>query len=245
MAKTTQELELLVTSKMGDVQSEIDKLIARIDKLDDLQSKTADSGTIGFKKMASAVEASGREVGRLDSQIEKLDKSNTALVDSQSKATSGGIAGFGKMAAAIGAGTLAMQGLTAAFTEFLSHETALADFSALTGVTGSALDNIGKKAEELSEKFGTSAVSNIEAMKGVLSRLGPDVAKTPEALASMTDSINTLAKASGLDATASMDALTTAVLQFNVSLDDPVAASRTMSEMMNVMAAGAKEGAVS
>lgn len=197
MDKSRQELELRITAQTEGIQSDLNALIGKVDKLD----------------------------------------------RSMEKATSGGMAGFAKMGAAIGVGTLAMQGLTNAFTDFLSNESALADFSALTGVTGAALDNIGNKAEELSEKFGTSAVSNIEAMKGVLSRLGPDVAKTPEALGTMTEAVNTLAKASGLDATMSMDALTTAMLQFNVSLDDPIAASAEMTRMMNVMAAGAKEGA--
>ena len=103
MAKTTQELELLVTSKLEGVQKDLDDLMARMTKLTEKQEK-AKSGWDVFKKAA----------------------------------------------AYIGATTLAMQGLNYAFTEFLSHETALADFSALTGVTGAALDNIGKKAEVLS-----------------------------------------------------------------------------------------------
>jgi TP901 family phage tail tape measure protein len=69
------------------------------------------------------------------------------------------------------------------------------------------------------------------------------VAKTPEALNSIADSINVLAKAGGIDATTAMDALTTAMLQMGVDMANPTEAARVAAEMINVMAAGAKEGA--
>lgn len=125
----------------------------------------------------------------------------------------------------------------------LAKETALADFSAITGVTGDELAEFGDIATELSNQFGTSTVDNIESFKGILSRLGPDIAKSSEAVRLMGENVNILSKASGLDATASMDALTTAMLQFGVDLSDPIAAAEEMTAMMNVMAAGAKEGA--
>ena len=54
---------------------------------------------------------------------------------------------------------------------------------------------------------------------------------------------NTLAKTMGGDVVGATDALTTSMLQFKVNLDDPIAAAGEMERMMNVMAAGAKEGA--
>jgi TP901 family phage tail tape measure protein len=125
----------------------------------------------------------------------------------------------------------------------IDYESTLAGFSMITGVTGKNLEDFGNKARALSKDFGGSAISQIETFKGVLSRLGPDIAKSPEALDNMARSINTLAKASGLDATASMDALTTATLQFGVDLSNPIQAADTMKKMMNTMAAGALEGA--
>ena len=126
---------------------------------------------------------------------------------------------------------------------FIKYEATLADFSALTGVSGEALDMFGAKAKELAATFGGSASGQIEAFKGILSRLGPDIAKSPEALEKMSLAVNTLSKASGLDTTSSMQALTTSVLQFDVSLDNPISAANEMTRMMNVLAAGAKEGA--
>lgn len=126
---------------------------------------------------------------------------------------------------------------------YIQFESGLADLSAITGVQGEALDAFGEKAKNLAEQFGGSAVQQLDAFKGVLSRLGPDIAKSPEALERMSIAINTMSKASGLDATSSMQALTTSMLQYNVSLDDPLKASDEMTKMMNVLAAGAKEGA--
>jgi TP901 family phage tail tape measure protein len=126
---------------------------------------------------------------------------------------------------------------------FIQFEKQLADLSAITGVSGAGLDDLGEKARSLALKFGGDASGQIEAFKGVLSRLGPDIAKSPEALERMAEAINTVSKASGLDATASMDALTTSMLQFGVDLSDPVKAAGEMEKMMNTLAAGAKYGA--
>ena len=144
---------------------------------------------------------------------------------------------------AIGAATGAMMLFGLAFDGAMSNQDQMLDLSANTGVTGAALDDLGNRAEKLSDKFGTTLKGNIESMKGVLSRLGPDIATDSAALGMMTEDINILAKASGLDATASMDALTTSVLQFGTDLSDPTRAAGTMTEMMNVMAAGAQQGA--
>ncbi|MFA6570993.1 MAG: phage tail tape measure protein [Bacteroidota bacterium] len=133
--------------------------------------------------------------------------------------------------------------LTDAVRIGVTFQKTLADMSAITGVTGKDLENFGNKAKDLSLKFGGSASEQIEVFKGILSRLGPDIAKSPEALNAMTEAVNTLSKASGMDATESMKSLTTAMLQYGVDLSDPVAASKEMAKMMNTMAAGAKEGA--
>jgi TP901 family phage tail tape measure protein len=137
----------------------------------------------------------------------------------------------------------ALDGVKDLFKEAFSMQDTLADFSALTGVVGEGLTDIGERAQGLASKFGTSAVQNVDAFKGILGRLGPDIAKNAEALQQMGDNVNTLAVAAGMDATASMDALTTSILQFGVSLDDPSNVASVMTDMMNTLAAGAKEGA--
>jgi len=119
----------------------------------------------------------------------------------------------------------------------------LKDLEALTGVSGDALDELGDKGRALAKVFGGDASAMLESYKGVLSNLGPDIAKNSDALDLMGRDIATLSKTMGNDAVGSMDALTTSMLQFGVDLSDPMKAAQEMTNMMNVMAAGAKEGA--
>ncbi len=154
--------------------------------------------------------------------------------------------GLNKLKGLIGASlgfAVITKGLSEVIEKGSQFEASLKDFSALTGVSGKALDNFGEKAKNLALQFGTSVTENIESFKGILSRFGPDLAKSPEALNNMAIAVNTLAKASGLTATESMDALTTAALQYGTDLSNPIQASKELTSMMNVMAAGAKEGA--
>ncbi|MEG1762638.1 MAG: phage tail tape measure protein, partial [Bacteroidales bacterium] len=81
-----------------------------------------------------------------------------------------------------------------------------------------------------------------EAYKLVLSQLSPEIAKVPSALSSMGTSISTLSKTMGGDVAGATEVLTTAMNQFQVSTDDPIAAASEMSRMMNVMAAAAQAG---
>lgn len=137
--------------------------------------------------------------------------------------------------------------VSAAFDSILqkgsSFQAGVAELSAITGASGEGLEKMASGARALAVEFGGSATGNLDAYKSILSKLGPDIAKTPAALESMARSVNVLSTATGDNAAASVDALTTAVLQFQVPLDDATAAAATMSDMMNVMAAGAKEGA--
>ena len=148
-----------------------------------------------------------------------------------------------KWIAGMGAAAMATSFASKELENMFGKETKLAEFSAITGVSGKALQEFGLRATELSNSFGTTAVENIESFKGVLSRLGPDFGKSSAAVKGMGENINVLAKASGLDAPTAMDSLTTSMLQFGVDLKDPMAATQEASRMMNVLAAGAKEGA--
>lgn len=119
----------------------------------------------------------------------------------------------------------------------------LADVEAITGVTGKALDELGDKARQSALDFGGQASDSLNTYKTILSRLGPDIAKSQTALAGMEENVRVLSKTMNNDASAAVDALTTSLLQYKVDLSDPIKAQKTMNEMMNVMAAGAKEGA--
>lgn len=123
------------------------------------------------------------------------------------------------------------------------YDAGLRDVSAITGITGAELDKLGEKARGLSKDFGEGATENLDTFKTILSRLGPQIGQSQEALGNMGKYANVLSKTMGGDVVGATDALTTSMLQFKVNLDDPIAASKEMERMMNAMAAGAKEGA--
>lgn len=134
------------------------------------------------------------------------------------------------------------QSMTAAIQPGIAFNSSLTDLSALTNVTGEKLKEIGNYARENAKVFGGSASDGVESFKLLLSQLSPEIAKVPEALDAMGKSVSILSKTMGNDTTAAAEVLSTAMNQYQVSLDDPLAASKKMAEMMNVMAAAAQAG---
>ena len=118
----------------------------------------------------------------------------------------------------------------------------MADLSAITGLTGQGLKDIEKAARDSAKTFGTDASQNVNSYKLILSQLSPEIAKSSEAMKMMGNNVNILSKTMGGDTVAATEVLTTAMNQYGVSTADPIAASKAMADMMNVMAAGAKEG---
>ena len=135
------------------------------------------------------------------------------------------------------------EGVTAAIDAGNNFEKALQSVSAVTGVTGQGLDDLGTRAQDLALQFGGSATTQLEAFQTVLSKFGPDLAKTPEALGTVAESVNVLGKAAGLDAKQSVDALSNAMLQFGVDASDPAKLAQESGRFINVLAASAKVGA--
>lgn len=136
----------------------------------------------------------------------------------------------------------AAQGWQALSESGVALDTSLTDLSALTGLVGDDLKRIEGYAREAAKTFGVDAAEAVESYKMVLGQLSPELAKSPEALKVMGDHIATLSKLMGGDATASAEALNTAMNQYGVDLSDPMEAAQKMGEMMNVMAAAAREG---
>lgn len=116
------------------------------------------------------------------------------------------------------------------------------DLSAVAGVTGDTLKEIEGYARQSAKTFGTDAAVAVEGYKLLLSQLTPELAKCPEALSAMGESIQVTSKLMGGDGVAAAQVLTTAMNQYGVSMDDPIAASKTMANMMNVMAAAGQAG---
>ncbi len=116
------------------------------------------------------------------------------------------------------------------------------DLSAVAGVTGEALNEIEGYARASAKAFGTDAGVAVEGYKLLLSQLTPELGKCPAALQAMGNSIQVTSKLMGGDGVAAAQVLTTAMNQYGVSLDDPIAASKIMADMMNTMAAAGQAG---
>lgn len=121
-------------------------------------------------------------------------------------------------------------------------ESQLAELEAIAGVTAEEYATLEKYARSSSKEFGISAAGAVNSYKLLLSQLSPELTKNSEALNNMGKNVATLSKMMNNDATAAAEVLTTAMNQYGVSLDDPMAASDRMWEMMNTMAAAAREG---
>lgn len=205
---------------------------------------SGDTGSKAYKDIVDETKKVSAELANIDKVAKDVDKTISGksflsgLKEQSVNATSIAIGVLSAKVVEFGA-TLIKDGVE----KGVQFEKGLKELQAITGVSGSTLELLGESAKAMALEFGTSATDNIESFKAVLSRLGPDIAKSPEALDSMARSINTLSKATGDDAVKSMDALTTALLQFGVNLDNPIEAAKAMEIAMNVMAAGAKVGA--
>lgn len=136
----------------------------------------------------------------------------------------------------------AANGLNAMSAPGLELTTQLADLSAIAGVAGQGLKEIEGYARESATTFGGDAAASVNSYKLILSQLNPEIAKAPKALKAMGDNVSILSKTMGGDTVAATEVLTTAMNQFQVSTQDPIKASKEMANMMNIMAAAAKEG---
>ncbi len=124
----------------------------------------------------------------------------------------------------------------------IALDTNMHDLSAVADVAGDDLKRIETFARQSAKAFGTDASVAVEGYKLLLSQLSPELGKYPDVLRAMGDCIQTTSKLMGGDGVAAAQVLTTAMNQYGVSLEDPVAASEEMARMMNVMAAAGQAG---
>ena len=150
------------------------------------------------------------------------------------------------IASEIGKTTLALTGLgagvagvTSALTDAvrtsMDFERSLSGLSALTGATGEDLEFIRRQAISLSSQSELSARDVVEAMK-LIGGQRPELLDAADGLAAVTKATITLAEASESPIEDSARALTGALGQFGKGAE-------YASTFVNVLAAGAKEGA--
>lgn len=145
-----------------------------------------------------------------------------------------------------GGAALTINALTNAFskglTSVLNYGAGLSRLSAITGVTGDALDDLKIKAEELTtiEVNGQQIVNTAQNIFEAFTLVGsarPELLKNAEALQEVTKQAIILAKASGDDLPTSVRAITSALAQFQLDAADS-------GEIINTLAAGSKVGKV-
>lgn len=120
--------------------------------------------------------------------------------------------------------------------------TSMYDLQAITGVAGEKLKEIEGYARQNAKIFGGDAAQSAESYKLILSQLSPEIAKVPKALKAMGKETSITSKLMAGDTVAATNVLTTAMNQYQVSLENPIEAAKEMAKMNNVMAASAKEG---
>jgi TP901 family phage tail tape measure protein len=149
---------------------------------------------------------------------------------------------------ALNAASTALQNLGAPFVngakEVYSFDHSLRELSAITGVTGKGLDQMGDFARDAAKEFGGKGADYLKTYGLMLSELSPKLADKPEALKEMGRYASLLGKTMGGDTTAATTALNAAMNQFGVDLSDPMKAADEMRKMMNQMGAAAQAGSV-
>lgn len=223
-------------------------------------------GSEAYKQLVSSIQATTAEANKLDDAVKQVDADTQKVgkggglselknrfAEGQAAASTGGgmfgdIANkVGQLASPIGLATAGIGALTLGINQAMESgqkfETGLQAVSAVTGLTGSALDDIGERAKDLASRFGGEASTQLSAFQGVLSKFGADLAKTPNELGKVSENINILAKAGGLDAAQAMDTLANSMLQFGVKVSDGKVAAEESARYMNVLAASARVGA--
>ena len=241
MAVFTSELKLDTSSFQSslkkaatDSKTSADQITQALTIKADVDTKQAAASLTSF---ASEAKSKVAEVG---SQLkEGLGSSLSGL----GAGITGGIIGGGVVAGVEAAAGKIVEGFQFVIDKGSEFQSSLAALSAITGVSGDDLDKFGEKAKELAAQFGGDANTQIGAFQTILSKFGPGLAGTPDALNAVTENVNILAKAAGLDAQGSVDALSNALLQFGVDASDPAKLAAESGRFINVLAASAKEGA--
>jgi len=215
---------------------------------------TGQKGTAEFNQLEAELKQSVQEANRLDNALADVDKEIGSVGDKKidiggqlSEGLKGGILGGligGGIAGLVQTGLSAIgEGFSKTIELGQEFEQGLAGVSAITGVSGEDLTDLGNRALKLSEDFGGTASSQITSFQGILSRFGAQLAQTPDQLGEVSKNINILAKAGGIDAAGAMDTLTNSMLQFGVNVNDANEVASESGRFINVLAASAKVGA--
>lgn len=181
-----------------------------------------------MKKFTQLIE---KEVIRQERAMKRASKSGWGAGALKSAITSATTSMLGMTAAAVGVGAA----LRDAAATSMAFERSLSGLSALTGATGEDLEFIRRTAIALSAQSELSARDVVEAMK-LIGGQRPELLEAADGLAAVTRATITLAEASESDMSSAARAVTGALGQFGKGAE-------YAATFVNVLAAGAKEGA--
>lgn len=241
MAVFTNELKLDTSSFQSSLKKAATDSKASADQITQALTIKADvdtkQATASLTSFASEAKSKVADVGA------QLKEGLGSSLSGLGAGITGGIIGGGVVAGVEAAAGKIVEGFQFVINKGSEFQSSLAALSAITGVSGDDLDKFGEKAKELAAQFGGDANTQIGAFQTILSKFGPGLAGTPDALNAVTENVNILAKAAGLDAQGAVDALSNAMLQFGIDASDPAKLAAESGRFINVLASSAKEGA--
>jgi TP901 family phage tail tape measure protein len=209
---------------MADQQS--NWILELIDKI----TKPVKEITASVHTMETAMKGVDKNVEQMgDNATKAFDKTNKSMQAVSNQAHAQNILNLGQPF---------LDGAKGAY----DYDASLKELSAITGVVGKDLDTIGGNARKSAVDLGGDAAESVKSYTLLLSKLTPEIAKNPEALDMMGNSVALLGETMHGDLTGAANAASSAMNQFGVDLTDPVSAAKEMDVMLNNMASSAKVG---
>jgi TP901 family phage tail tape measure protein len=243
--KAKAEYDAITSAQKKFTQSsfELDKVLKN---LSGATLKQLDAAYYSLRGQMKNLERDSEAYKAKQHQLIKVEKERKkALSDMTSESGSWGGA-LSKFAGYTAVGVAAVTGLTYATEKFTeparNFKQGLADLSALTGLVGKDLDWLGEQATRLSESTvegGIKITSSAQEILRAYSLMGgakPELLKNKEALNEVTKQALILKEAAGMETEQAVNSLANAMNQFNAPAEDA-------SKFINVLAAGAQEGA--
>jgi TP901 family phage tail tape measure protein len=179
----------------------------------------------------------------LSAILEKIDSRFNALEESTKKADTA----FGKLFDGMAGGLFAfnqihdaiqtvISGAGSLITPFADYDQKMHELSAITGITGKDLNELGEFARKTGVDFNLGASESVEAFKLLASNIDVATAGGIKGLEELEKNTITLSKAAGVDMPTAANTMAASLNQFHM------AASQS-ADMINVLGAGAKFGA--
>jgi TP901 family phage tail tape measure protein len=227
--------------------SDITESLKKIEVNTEFANTSLDGLQKSFTALNSKLGIAEPELEQINSELKKTD-----LNADNAKKSVGDLGGkfenLGKKSLHLNQISQAMQSLNEAFVDMtkpaVDFDSTMKDLQAITGVTGDTFTQIGDGARDLAKEFGGNAANSVETFKLMLSKLSPELAKTPDVLQGMAENAQLLSKTMKGDVIGATEVLSAGMNQFQVDMSNPTEALKEMTKQMNVMSAGAKFGAV-